>query len=239
MRIFTQEIIVAPQHIDIQNRVSNLCYVQWMQDLAINHSTVQGWGVERYEAEGPAGSSASTPSPTNALPLPEMSSPPPPGWPSLPPARACAAICSGVPQTAASWPKRPRSGSISTWRPAGLPACPLPCNRPSRSWQTTRKFCSSCRASRHKRQACLFSLCFPTLSCSMTERDRPLHVEPRKKPGDRLRPFPVGKPQKREADGSSSLCDGRWLHTAAANPWAAVMPQLKSASAQARLLSMP
>lgn len=51
MRIFTQEIIVAPQHIDIQNRVSNLCYVQWMQDLAINHSTVQGWGVERYEAE--------------------------------------------------------------------------------------------------------------------------------------------------------------------------------------------
>ena len=52
MRIFTQEIIVAPQHIDIQNRVSNLCYVQWMQDLAINHSTVQGWGVDRYEAEG-------------------------------------------------------------------------------------------------------------------------------------------------------------------------------------------
>ena len=52
MRIFTQEIIVAPQHIDIQNRVSNLCYVQWMQDLAINHSTVQGWGVERYDAEG-------------------------------------------------------------------------------------------------------------------------------------------------------------------------------------------
>ena len=39
-------------HIDIQNRVSNLCYVQWMQDLAINHSTVQGWGVERYDAEG-------------------------------------------------------------------------------------------------------------------------------------------------------------------------------------------
>ena len=73
----------------------------------------------------------------------------------------------------------------------------------------------------------------------MTERDRPLHVEPRKKPGDHLRPFPVGRPQKREADGSPSLCDGGWLHTAAANPWAAAMPQLKSASAQARLLSMP
>ena len=92
MRIFTQEIIVAPQHIDIQNRVSNLCYVQWMQDLAINHSTVQGWGVDRYEAEGH-------------------------GW--------------------------------------------VVRNRPSRSWQTTRKFCSSCRASRHKRQVCLFSVYFP------------------------------------------------------------------------------
>ena len=29
MRIFTQEIIVAPQHIDIQNRVSNLCSVSY------------------------------------------------------------------------------------------------------------------------------------------------------------------------------------------------------------------
>ena len=42
MRIFTREIVVSPRHIDIQNRVSNLCYVQWMQDLAISHSTVQG-----------------------------------------------------------------------------------------------------------------------------------------------------------------------------------------------------
>ena len=160
MRIFTQEIIVAPQHIDIQNRVSNLCYVQWMQDLAINHSTVQGWGVDRYEAEG-HGWVVRQHTITYKRPALEMSSPPPPGWPSLPPARACAAICSGAPLTAASWPKRPRSGSISTWRPAGLPACPLPCNRPSRSWQTTRKFCSSCRASRHKRQVCLFSVYFP------------------------------------------------------------------------------
>lgn len=52
MRIYTQEIPITSQHIDIQNRVSNLCYVQWMQDLAIRHSTVQGWGVERYDAEG-------------------------------------------------------------------------------------------------------------------------------------------------------------------------------------------
>lgn len=153
MRIFTQEIIVAPQHIDIQNRVSNLCYVQWMQDLAINHSTVQGWGVERYEAEGH-------------------------GWvvrqhtitykrPAL----------AGDVITAATWvaelASRQSLRRYLFWRAAdrsvlaeaatvwvyidmaaGLPACPPPCNRPSRSWQTTRKSCSSCRASLHKRQAC-------------------------------------------------------------------------------------
>ena len=52
MRIFTQEIIVEAQDIDIQKRVSNLCYVQWMQDLAIQHSTSVGWSMERYEAVG-------------------------------------------------------------------------------------------------------------------------------------------------------------------------------------------
>ena len=160
MRIFTQEIIVAPQHIDIQNRVSNLCYVQWMQDLAINHSTVQGWGVERYEAEG-HGWVVRQHTITYKRPALAGDVITAATWV----AELASAICSGAPPTAASWPKRPRSGSISTWRPAGLPACPLPCNRPSRSWQTTRKFCSSCRASRHKRQACLSSICFPPLSC--------------------------------------------------------------------------
>lgn len=52
MRIFTQKIIVEAQDIDIQKRVSNLCYVQWMQDLAIQHSTSVGWSMERYEAVG-------------------------------------------------------------------------------------------------------------------------------------------------------------------------------------------
>lgn len=52
MRIFTQKITVGAQDIDIQNRVSNLCYVNWMQNLAIQHSTAVGWGMERYEAVG-------------------------------------------------------------------------------------------------------------------------------------------------------------------------------------------
>ena len=212
MRIFTQEIIVAPQHIDIQNRVSNLCYVQWMQDLAINHSTVQGWGVDRYEAEGH-------------------------GWvvrqhtitykrPAL----------AGDVITAATWvaelASRQSLRRYLFWRAADRSVLAeaatvwvyidMATGRPSRlpaSLQSAFEYIS------------------PAL-LSMTERDRPLHVEPRKKTGDHLR-FPVGRSQKREADGSPSLCDGGWLHTAAANPWAAAMPQLKSASAQARLLSMP
>ena len=52
MRIFTQEIIVEAQDIDIQKRVSNLCYVQVRQDWAIQHSTSVGWIRERYEAVG-------------------------------------------------------------------------------------------------------------------------------------------------------------------------------------------
>ena len=154
MRIFTQEIIVAPQHIDIQNRVSNLCYVQWMQDLAINHSTVQGWGVERYEAEGH-------------------------GWvvrqhtitykrPAL----------AGDVITAATWvaelASRQSLRRYLFWRAADRSVLAeaatvwvyidMATGRPSRlpaSLQTTRKSCSSCRASRHKRQVCLFSVYFP------------------------------------------------------------------------------
>ena len=186
--------------------------------------------------KGTAGSSASIPSPTNALPLPEMSSPPPPGWPSLPPARACAAICSGAPQ-------RPgRSGhGLGLYRHGDRPAFP-PARFPAIGLRGRGRrqgsFAAPAGLAVTKDKSACFQYISPAL-LSMTERDRPLHVEPRKKTGDHLRPFPVGRPQKREADGSPSLCDGGWLHTAAVNPWAAAMPQLKSASAQARLLSMP
>lgn len=162
MRIFTQEIIVAPQHIDIQNRVSNLCYVQWMQDLAINHSTVQGWGVERYEAEGH-------------------------GWvvrqhtitykrPAL----------AGDVITAATWvaelASRQSLRRYLFWRAADRSVLAeaatvwvyidMATGRPSRlpaSLQSAFEVVaddkevlqSSCRASRHKRQVCLFSVYFP------------------------------------------------------------------------------
>lgn len=52
MRIFIQAITVDARDMDMQNRVSNLSYVKWMQGLAVGHSTAVGWGMERYEAAG-------------------------------------------------------------------------------------------------------------------------------------------------------------------------------------------
>lgn len=52
MRIFTQRIVVGEADVDMQRRVSNLRYVEWMQELAVAHSTAQGWSMERYVAAG-------------------------------------------------------------------------------------------------------------------------------------------------------------------------------------------
>lgn len=52
MRIFTQRFVVGESDVDMQRRVSNLRYVEWMQDLAVAHSTAQGWSMERYAAAG-------------------------------------------------------------------------------------------------------------------------------------------------------------------------------------------
>ena len=39
---------VPADSIDQQGHVSNLAYVAWMQDVAIEHSTAAGWPMERY-----------------------------------------------------------------------------------------------------------------------------------------------------------------------------------------------
>lgn len=51
-RIFTCRIDVAAQDMDMQHRVSNVRYVEWMQDIAVAHSAAQGWSMERYAAAG-------------------------------------------------------------------------------------------------------------------------------------------------------------------------------------------
>ena len=50
--IYTQQITVGQDDIDMQHRVSNLRYVAWMQDVAVAHSAVCGWPMERYESIG-------------------------------------------------------------------------------------------------------------------------------------------------------------------------------------------
>ena len=52
INIYTQQIMVGQDDIDMQHRVSNLRYVAWMQDVAVAHSAVCGWPMERYESLG-------------------------------------------------------------------------------------------------------------------------------------------------------------------------------------------
>lgn len=51
-RIFRHSFIVGPDAIDELNHVSNLKYLAWMQEIAIQHSATQGWAMERYLADG-------------------------------------------------------------------------------------------------------------------------------------------------------------------------------------------
>jgi len=47
-RIFSKRFAVPAAAIDIQGHVSNLAYVGWMQDVAIEHSETVGWPMRRY-----------------------------------------------------------------------------------------------------------------------------------------------------------------------------------------------
>lgn len=50
--IFTRRFTVPPEAIDAQRHVNNLAYLQWMQDVAIEHSAAEGWTMERYVQAG-------------------------------------------------------------------------------------------------------------------------------------------------------------------------------------------
>ena len=47
-RIYSKQFAVPPEAIDVNRHVSNLAYVQWMQDIAIEHSAAAGWTMARY-----------------------------------------------------------------------------------------------------------------------------------------------------------------------------------------------
>ena len=52
IRIYSKRFEVPSDAIDRQGHVSNLAYVGWMQDLAIEHSAAAGWPMDRYAALG-------------------------------------------------------------------------------------------------------------------------------------------------------------------------------------------
>lgn len=48
MAIFEQTFTVNPEHIDDNNHLNNVVYIQWMQDVAIMHSSTLGWDAKKY-----------------------------------------------------------------------------------------------------------------------------------------------------------------------------------------------
>jgi acyl-CoA thioester hydrolase len=47
-RIHRTALTVDASVIDVNQHVSNLAYLRWMQEVAIEHSAAQGWPVARY-----------------------------------------------------------------------------------------------------------------------------------------------------------------------------------------------
>ena len=52
--IYTLRFPVPPSAIDANDHVNNIAYLQWMQDVAIAHTTAVGWPPERYFELGAA-----------------------------------------------------------------------------------------------------------------------------------------------------------------------------------------
>ncbi len=47
-RVYSKQFAVPPEAIDVNGHVSNLAYVTWMQEIAIEHSAAAGWPMARY-----------------------------------------------------------------------------------------------------------------------------------------------------------------------------------------------
>lgn len=50
--VFCHPLQVGAQSIDFNRRVSNVQFVQWLQDVALLHSADCGWPLERYQRTG-------------------------------------------------------------------------------------------------------------------------------------------------------------------------------------------
>jgi acyl-CoA thioester hydrolase len=47
-RIHLKPLVVGSEAIDVHRHVNNQEYLRWMQEVAIEHSTAQGWPMARY-----------------------------------------------------------------------------------------------------------------------------------------------------------------------------------------------
>lgn len=50
--IYVKHLTVDESTIDIHQHVNNQEYLRWMQEIAIEHSSAQGWPMERYLQSG-------------------------------------------------------------------------------------------------------------------------------------------------------------------------------------------
>jgi acyl-CoA thioester hydrolase len=53
-RIHQRKLTVTTESIDAVGHVNNREYLRWMEDIAVEHSAVQGWPMERYFERGNA-----------------------------------------------------------------------------------------------------------------------------------------------------------------------------------------
>lgn len=51
-RIYVKHLTVGEDAIDVHGHVNNQEYLRWMQEVAIEHSSAQGWPMARYLEEG-------------------------------------------------------------------------------------------------------------------------------------------------------------------------------------------
>ncbi len=51
-RIYVRNQQIGEEAIDVHRHVNNQEYLKWMQEIAIEHSTAQGWPMERYIESG-------------------------------------------------------------------------------------------------------------------------------------------------------------------------------------------
>lgn len=50
--IYQYRHTILPNEVDVLGHANNVCYVAWLQDAAVAHSTALGWSGERYQAAG-------------------------------------------------------------------------------------------------------------------------------------------------------------------------------------------